>query len=181
MLSLTLSGPAPPGGASVGVSSGDNTAIPTQSYYTIPAGRTSAVFSLQAGTVTTQTVVPVSAGYGGSSQVAMLTITPSAPALTLSSISISPSVVSPGDTATVTVTLSGPAPPEGATVSISSSNLTAFPSPPVCLIPAGQSAATFGVQAGTVTTETRVSVSGGYGGSSQVAVLKVMPPHQVRH
>ena len=94
----------------------------------------------------------------------------------LGSVTIDPVTVASGDTASLTLTLSGPAPPEGAAVSIASGNLSAFPLRPVYLIPAGQSSASFGVHAGTVTAVTTVPVSAGYGGSGQTTTVTVVPP-----
>jgi serine protease len=89
----------------------------------------------------------------------------SAPVLT--GISISPSTVPAGQNATVTLTLSGPAPPTGAVIGLSTSN-TAFPLPPSYTIPSGQSSTNFTEQASAViTATTSTMVTASYNGGSQ--------------
>jgi trimeric autotransporter adhesin len=172
---LTLSGPAPDGGASVSVYSQTPAVFPSPSSFLIPAGQSSGSFSVQAGAVTTTTVVNLGAGYGGASKYATVTVTPGTPTVTLSSIGISPSTVSAGGTATVTLTLSGPAPTGGATVSVSSGNVAAFPAQSSYLIETGHSSGSFSVVAGSVTAATPVTVGGGYGGASRSATVTVTP------
>src|SRR5208283_1179462 len=118
----------------------------------------------------------VTAGYGGASaRYASVTVTPSTPTVTLSSIGISPATLASGGTATVTLTLSGPAGSSGAAVSMGSDNATAFPVPASYTIPASQTSASFSVQAGTVSASTTIAVGAGYGGASQVARVAVTP------
>jgi hypothetical protein len=174
-LSLTLGAGAPPEGALVSVSSGNSAALPLQSAYLIPAGQTSASFSVQAGVVSDVTAVAVSAADGGVSQVVLVTVTPSLSASTLASISISPATAPSESTATLVLALSGPAPPQGATIAVSSADVVTFPAQSSYLIPAGQSSAAFSVETGAVSAATVVSVSAAYDGATQVATLTVTP------
>ena len=165
-LTFTLSGPAPDGGASVSVGSGNPTAFPAQSAYPIPAGQTSATFSVQAGTVSTATTVAISAGYGGTNASASVTIVPKTSTVSLSSFTVSPANLVSGAIATLTFTLSGPAPTGGASIGLSAPNPVAFPALLTYVVPAGQSSATFTVQAGAITTATTLQIWASYGGNT---------------
>jgi hypothetical protein len=70
--------------------------------------------------------------------------------VTMSSYTISPSTVTSGDTVTLTMTLTGPAPDGGASVLVGSGNQTAQPVQSPYLIPAGQTSASFTVTTGPV-------------------------------
>ncbi len=81
-------------------------------------------------------------------------------------LSVSPTTVLSGATATVMVTLDGPAPGGGAQVTLSSSNAAVFPTPSVVSVAAGASTGSVSVVAGTVSVPTTVTVTGTYGGFS---------------
>ncbi len=72
---VTLSGAAPYGGATVSLSSNMSAATVPASV-TIPAGATSATFTVNSSAVTSSTSVTISASYGGATKTAMLTVTP---------------------------------------------------------------------------------------------------------
>jgi hypothetical protein len=175
-LTITLSGVAPAGGVSVSASSGGSLAFPVQPFYLIPEGQSSVSFGVQAGPVSASTGVAVSAGYGGASQVTMVTVTPAPSSLTLSSVGVSPATITSGQTATLTLTLSGPAPSGGVTVSVSTGNPSAFPALLQYVIPEGQSSASFAVVTGAVTAAVTVPVGGAFAGTSQVAMASILPP-----
>ena len=65
------------------------------------------------------------ASYGGITHSAMLTVTPSATAPALSTVSLSPASVTGGGSSTGTVTLTAPAPACGMVVTLASNNTTA--------------------------------------------------------
>jgi subtilisin family serine protease len=74
--SVSLSGPAPSGGAVVSLSS-SNTAVATvPSTVTVAAGATSASFTISTSAVTSSTTVTISASYGGATNTAAFTVTP---------------------------------------------------------------------------------------------------------
>jgi len=79
---VTLSGPAPAGGAQVALSS-NNGAASVSSSVPVPAGATSATFPVNTTAVAVSTTVIISASYGGVTQTASLTVT-AAPNYTLS-------------------------------------------------------------------------------------------------
>src|SRR2546421_104176 len=120
---VTLSGPAPTGGAAVTLSSSTSTATVPASV-TVAAGASSATFTVTTSAVTTSTPVTISASYAGVSKTASLTVAPAGSA-TLSAIALNPASVTGGSPSTGTVTLSGPAPTGGAAVTLRSSTPTA--------------------------------------------------------
>src|SRR3989475_2559584 len=103
---VTLSVPAPSGDAVVSLSSSDTSVATVPSSVIVPAGATTATFTVNTSTVTTSALVTISASYGGVTQTASVTVTPS-PLPTLSSLTLSPtSVVGGAQSSTATVTLS---------------------------------------------------------------------------
>src|SRR3989454_1099942 len=107
---VTLSGPAPAGGAQVTLSSNSSAATVPASV-TVPAGATSATFTLTTSAVTASTSATISAVYSGVTRTATLTVNPAAG---LSSLALSPTTVTGGSNSTGTATLDGPAPAGGA-------------------------------------------------------------------
>jgi hypothetical protein len=106
---VTLTGPAPTGGALVSLSS-SNTAVATvPSNVTVPLGATSATFTVRTSSVASSSSVTITASYGGANRTATLTVNPApaAPSITTQPASQS---VQTGQTATFSVTASGTAP-----------------------------------------------------------------------
>jgi len=99
----------------------------------------------------------------------------SSPPSTLSSLTLSPSSVTGGNSSTGTVTLSVPAPSGDAVVSLSSSDTSVATVPSSVTVPAGATTATFTVNTSTVTTSASVTISASYGGGTQTASLTVTP------
>ncbi len=87
---VTLSGPAPSGGAAVTLTSTNNSVLPVPSNVTISAGTSSATFAATASSsVANTTLVTVSASYNSSSQNATVTVT----ATPVVHVTVSPSTV----------------------------------------------------------------------------------------
>ncbi len=175
---VTLSGPAPTGGAQVTLSSSNTTAASVPSSVTVAAGATSATFTVSTSAVAASTSVTISAAYGGATRSASLTVTPAAPpAPALSSLTLNPaSVVGGMQSSTGTVTLSGPAPTGGAQVALSSSNPGAASVPSSVIVPAGATSTTFTVSTSAVIASSTVTISATYGGATRSASLTVTPP-----
>jgi hypothetical protein len=95
---VTLSGPAPAGGAAVGLASNSSTAT-VPATVSVPGGAQSATFGITTSTVTTSTTVTITGSFAGTSRSATLTVTPSAPPPTPSA----PALVSPANGATVSL------------------------------------------------------------------------------
>ena len=166
---VTLSGPAPTGGAIVSLSD-NSSAAQTPASVTIAAGSTSATFSTTTSAVGSVTNVTVTATYNGTSAQGSLTINP--PRLTL--LSLNPTTVTGGTSSTGTVTLSGPAPTGGASVSLSD-NSSAAQTPATVTIVAGATSASFTVTTSAVSSVTNVAVTGTYNATSAQASLTVNP------
>jgi trimeric autotransporter adhesin len=169
---VTLSGPAPSGGAQVTVSS-NNSAASVPSSVTISAGATSATFTVNTSPVTSPASVTITASYGAVSKSSMLTVTP-VPLPVVSSLTLSPSSVVGGlQSATGTVTLSGPVPASGAQVTLASGN-SAATVPASVTIPAGATSAKFTVNTAIVVIATSATISASYNNSTQSAVLSIL-------
>ena len=176
---VTLSGPAPAGGAQVALSSSNTAAATVPSSVTVPAGATSATFTVSTSVVTASAAVTISAAYGGATRTASLAVTPAAPPPpTLASLGLNPTSVTGGNSSTGTVTLSGAAPAGGAQVVLSSSNTAAATVPSSVTVPAGATSATFTVSTSVVTASTAVTISAAYGATrtASLAVTPAAPP-----
>src|ERR1700704_4906177 len=169
---VTLSGPAPTGGAQVALSS-NNGAASVPPNVTIAAGATSATFAVSTSAVASSTTVTITAAYSGATRTASLTVTAAPPPPpTLSSLSLNPTSVAGGNSSTGTMMLSGPAPAGGAQVALSSNNGAASV-PPNVTVAAGATSATFAVSTSAVASSTTVTITAAYSGTSRTASLTV--------
>ncbi len=91
------------------------------------------------------------------------------------SLSINPSTVTNGGTATGTVTLSAAAPTGGASINLSSSNSAVASVPPGVTIPAGATSTTFYISTGNVTFSATPTISASYSSLTSTATLTVLP------
>ncbi|NWL77283.1 hypothetical protein DM872_10495 [Pseudomonas taiwanensis] len=96
-----------------------------------------------------------------------------APALALSAITVSPTLVVGGSNAQGTATLTGAAPSGGALVTLSSSNPSAATVPASVTVAAGATSASFIVNTALVTTATPVTIGGTFAGTARSATLTV--------
>jgi hypothetical protein len=173
---VTLSGAAPAGGATIALSSSNTAAATVPSSVTVAAGVTSATFTVSTSAVAASTTVTISGTYSGATRSASLTVTPAPPPPpTLSSLALNPTSVVGGNSSTGTVTLSGAAPAGGATVALSSSNTTVAQVPSTVAVAAGATSATFTVSTSAVAASTAVTISGTYSGATRSASLTVTP------
>jgi hypothetical protein len=168
---VTLSGPAPAGGARVLLSSSNPAAAQVPASVTVPAGATSATFTVTTSAVAASSLATISASYGGGTQTATLAVTPAS----VSSLTLNPTRVTGGvQSSTGTVTLNGPAPAGGARVLLSSSNTAAAQVPSSVTVPAGATSATFTVTTSIVLFSTSADISASYNGSTGTATLAVL-------
>jgi hypothetical protein len=172
---VTLSGPAPAGGAQVALSSSHTSVARVPSSVTIAAGATSASFTISTSTVAASTAVTISASFSGAGESASLTVTSAPPPpATLSSLTLHPSSVIGGlQFSTGTVTLSGPAPAGGAQITLSSSNGAASV-PFSVVVPAGATSADFTIDTSIVLITTSATISASYGGTTRTAGLRIL-------
>jgi hypothetical protein len=166
---VTLTFPAPAGGATVELSSSDAAATPPASV-TVPAGSTSVTFAVSTSPVTVSTPVTISASYSGGTRTASLTVLPPS----LSSMTLMPTSVvgGPLGSSTATVTLNGPAPGGGVIVSLSSDNAAATV-PASVTIRAGTSRAPFAVNTSVVVFSTTATISASHETGTRTANLRV--------
>ena len=172
---VTLSGPAPAGGAQVTLSSSNTAAAQVPSSMTVAAGATTASFTVSTSAVSASTTVTISASYAGATRTAALTVVPAPPPpVSLSSLTLSPTSVVGGLQSSVgTVTLSGSAPAGGATVTLSSSN-SAASVPFSVVIPAGATSASFTVNTSLVLVSTSANIAASYNNSTRTASLSIL-------
>lgn len=171
---VTLSGAAPAGGATVMLSSSNTATARVPSSVTVATGATSATFTVTTSAVAASTTVTISGAYGGATQSASLSVTPAPPPPpTLASLTLNPQNVFGGQSSTGTVTLTGPAPAGGAQVFLSSSNGAASV-PSSVIVPAGATSATFTVNTSFVLISTSTTISASYNGTTRSATLGVL-------
>jgi uncharacterized repeat protein (TIGR03803 family) len=165
---VTISAPAPTGGAVVHIKSSSAAANPDN--VTIPAGSTSGTATLPTVPVTSNTTATITATYLGSSQNATLTIQKDA----VKSIVLSPTTVTGGGSSTATVTLAGPAPTGGLAITMSSSSKVATVGS--LTVAAGKTSGTVTVTTTAVASAVTATITAAYSGSSATAGLTVTAP-----
>lgn len=179
IVNLTTGNVAPAGGSIVSITNDNPGLVTTPFNVTIPAGQSSATFLIQTQQTGLTTPVTITGTYGGASRAATLTVEPpSNPTASLTSATLAPSTVVGGSAQGVglQVTLSQGAPPEGATVSLSSDNPSVVRLPASLLIQSGGTNGFADFATAAVSTPTQVTIRATYGGSTQSAVLSVTPP-----
>ncbi len=167
---LTLVGPAPTGGSKVQLSSSIGSVVPPATV-TIPAGQTSATFSINTKRVPAQVESTITATLGIIATTATLTLVPEGPA----SISLNPPALHGGTASEATINLTGPAPKDGLTISLSSGNKAAI-LPASVKVAAGAASATFPIKTEKVAAKTTVAIVVKFGSQSKSANLDVIPP-----
>jgi outer membrane protein assembly factor BamB len=95
--------------------------------------------------------------------------------VSLSSITLNPTVVKGGTSSRGTVTLSGSAPTGGAVVTLASGNAAVAQVPTTFTIPAGAKSGTFTVKTKHVSVSSTVNISASYSGLRKQAALTVTP------
>lgn len=105
-----------------------------------------------------------------------VTTPPPAPSVGLTAITLSPTSVQGGSTASATVKLTGPAPSGGALVRLASSNPAAVTVPATMTVPAGVDSYPTTVSTSPVTATTSAVVSATYDGVTRTATMTVTPP-----
>ena len=172
----TISGPAPRGGQQVTFNldpKNTGTRIPT---LTIPAGATSATFSVTFNKVTSKTSSTIWANSGNNGGVTLnypVTVLPAAAAVAqLSSLTVNAASVASGGSITVTAHLTAAAPAGGASVSLSSSpSISGLPAS--IPVPAGATTASEAINVPTESANTTFTLFGVYGASANVSFVVV--------
>jgi hypothetical protein len=167
---VTLTGPAPPGGVKIAL---ENLSAFTSSaaQVAIPAGARSATFPLSTTIVDTTTTASVRAIFNGVSKTAAVKLYPP-----ITSVSTSPSPQAMGGgNATLKVVIPFAAPSGGSAISLRSSNPTVAPVPATVIMPAGSSSLNVTVPTKSQATPTGVTLTATLGGYSRSVTLSVVP------
>lgn len=175
---VTLTGAAPAGGLTITLIS-SNTAIATvPPTLTIPAGSTTADFTVATAQVDVDGSSAITARQGTLDRTVILFVrnvaAPPPPSASLTAVSVSPASVEGGSTSVGTVTLSGAAPAGGATVSLSD-NSPAVTVPASVTVAAGATSRTFTITTSSVTTAVDATITATLGSTNRTATLTVTP------
>ena len=168
---VTLTGPAPAGGAVVQLTD-TNPAASVPASVTVPAGATSAKFTVTSSTVTASQTGTVTAAYGGVSRSATLTVRP----IGVLSLALSPNPVTGPNGVVGTVTLECPAAPGSIVVNLTTSNAAvAKPAVASITIPAGAASGTFSVTTADVSAVSTANIRATASGVWKAVTLTVNP------
>ncbi len=163
---VSISDPAPAGGASISLSSASSAAsVPPT--VTVPANATSVNFSVSTAAVGATTMGNITASFSGVTKTVNVTIQPAA----LLSVTLNPSNILGGSTAVGKVTLTGPAPASGIVVTLTSSQSAKAKAPLKLIIPSSARSATFDVTTTSVSRKTVVTIAASFGGVTKSAAL----------
>ena len=173
---ITLAMPAPSGGAVVGLSDNNTSALSVPASATVAAGATTGTFTATAGTVTGNQTVTVTASLNNTSTTGTVTVTPTV--ITVTRLQCSPSTVVSGGSTSCTVTVSPAAPTGGSAVAISDNNAS-LPVPGSVTVAAGATTASFTATAGTVTGSQAVTVTATLNGTATASVTVNPAPSAV--
>lgn len=171
---VTLTRPAGQGGVSVQLHSSNASLAQCPASLTIPEGQTTGTFTISTSTTGAGSVT-ISASLGGVARTATLQIVSP---YRVQSVSLSPSVVTGGHSATLVVHLTNPAPSGGVQVQLRSSAPAAY-APASVLVPAGQSSVSVRVATTPVTSRVNVNLTASLNDSQASARLTVNPPAPV--
>jgi hypothetical protein len=167
---VTLTGPAPAGGAVVSLAD-TNPAASLPASVTVPTGATTATFTITGVAVTSNQTGTVTASYGSVSKSAVVTVRP----IGVASVSISPNPVVGPSPATGTVTLECPAAPGNIVVTLTSGNTAVANVVPSIRVPAGATSAPFHVSTADVSVVSYSNIRATANGVWKAVRLQVNP------
>jgi hypothetical protein len=167
---VTLTAPAPAGGAVVAIAD-TNPAASMPASVTVPAGATTATFTITGAAVAAKQSGAVTASYGGVSKSATVTVRP----IGVASLTLSPNPVVGPNSVVGTVTLECTAAPSSITVSLTSSNAAVASTPASLSIPAGSKTGTFTVTTADVSVVSSANIKALANGISRTVTLTVNP------
>ena len=173
---VTLTAAAPAGGTAVGVSSNNTSVATVPPNVTVAVGNTSATFTVTTHPVASDDWAAISATAGQVTQTAVILVSPSG--LTSSTLSISPTLIAGGATATGTATLTGAPPAGGAVVTLTKGHGDDrhLAVPASVTVAAGATTATFAVTAKTIPFALSVLISASFGGVTRSMWVTVTEP-----
>ena len=165
---VTLS--AAPSGNAVVTLTADSALVTLPPSVIVPAGQKSATFTVATQAVEEQTVVTIAASYNGATRAETLTLTRPR----FDALAVSPSSVTGGNAAELTVTLSTPAPQGGVSVPLASSSASASV-PPQLVIAGGTTRARTSISTSAVSERTVATFSAVIEGTARQASLVLLP------
>ena len=166
---------APAGGQMYTLTSSNPSAASVPASVTIPAGASSATFTVTTHAVSASTPVQLTVWSEGNGDHPVLWVDPGLappPTTTLTALTLNPSSVTGGSTSTGTATLSAPAPTGGVVVALTTDSAIAS-TPSAVTVPPGATTATFVVTTTTVSGTTLVTVAATSAGATRSADLTV--------
>ncbi|MDT4972078.1 MAG: hypothetical protein QOG22_2221, partial [Pseudonocardiales bacterium] len=172
---VTLTAPAPAGGATIRLSGSMEGHVVTPPNVTVPAGSTSATFTITAPSVPATYYVLIQAGLGftAGTQAKLLEIRPGSTAPTLAGFSVSPTDIVSGSSTQGIVQLVTSAPAGGGTVTLTSSNPAVLQVPPTVSVPAGNNSTSFTITTTATSVFTTVEVDASAGGVTRSAFINL--------
>lgn len=175
-VTVNLASGSPLEGARIMLSSSNPSIVPVPRVIrTNFQGQTSAFADVAATTVAAPIQVTITATYGGSTQSAILTVTPPASnAPSIVGLTLNPSTIAGGNASQGTVTLSAAA-SAPATVALSSSSAPIVGVPASVIVPAGATSANFTVSTTPVSSPFTATVTASLGGLSRSATITLTP------
>ncbi len=175
---VTLTGPAPAGGALIPLSGSLEGTVVVPPSVTVPAGSMSANFTISVPPVLEPHWVIIQSQYGtfNGNQAKLLEVNPGAPGPpTVFALGVSDSTVIAGDTIRGTAGIFAPAPGGGAAVRLTSTDPSIVQVPAKVRIAQGNSANSFKITTGSVPIETSVRVDATLGGITKSVFVNVSP------
>jgi len=170
---VVLSSGAPEGGAVISLTSSNPAVASVPPSTTAPTNSFTAGFTITTATVSTTTVVAITASYNGTTRTGNLTINPpGSSSSTLTNLAVSPSTVSGGSSAQGAVILAAAA-TTATSVALSSSNSGVAAVPPSVTVPAGSQSAVFAISTSSVTASTPVTIAATLNAVTKTATLTV--------
>ncbi|MDQ2963737.1 MAG: hypothetical protein M3R31_11365 [Pseudomonadota bacterium] len=170
---VTLTSLAPAGGALVSLASATG-AVTVPGSVSVSQGASSATFGITTSSVTTQTLTTLSASYGGVTKTTTFTVNPaSAPAPALMTLTLNPTSVKGGTSATGRVTLTAPAPSGGVVVALGSTKPSRASVPASVVVAAGTTSKSFTVTTASTKRNTSATISASYAGVTKTAAIAV--------
>ena len=167
---LNLNGPAPIGGLVAQVSSDTpSAAVPVT--VTVPEGTTSTTFSIATSQVAVVTVATISVSANNVTKTAALTVQ----SPVLEPFTINPGQITGGRQAAAALSLTCPAPPAGATVTLSSDHPAIVILPPSVTFPASSTLTSFPISTVAVSSPVDVTLTATYAGVVKTTQLTVQP------
>src|SRR3954471_12098254 len=172
---VTLTAPAPAGGATIRLSGSMEGQVVTPPNVTVPAGSTSATFTITAPPVpaTYYVLIQASLGFNATAQAKLLEIRPGSGTPTLSGFSVSPTDIVSGTSTQGTVQLVTSAPAGGGVVTLTSSNPAVLQVPPTVRVPAGNNSTSFPITTSATSVFTTVEVDASAGGVTRSAFVNL--------